>query len=127
MTSKEDEINALITLVEMGGYFADFFKCDLDMMIRNIQKDFPIEFETKFHFTEEQWQQSKRELMNAQRLKIIDLCDTMLRVHAETGNEKLYERAVKEMSLNFVIARKRQIGLELDNKDIDYLISQLSV
>ena len=125
MTSQEKEIKALSELIEMNGYFAEYFKRDAETMIENIRNDFPIEMCTSFHTPEEEYQQSKRELVKAHRNEIIDLCDTLLCVNAETGNERLYERAVEKLGLNFVIARKRQLGLELTCSEIDYLISQL--
>lgn len=125
MTSKEKEIKALTELVEMDGYFSEYFKNDLETMIGNIRNDFPIELDAKFHITEEQRQQSERESKTAHRNEIIDLCDTLLCINSETGNERAYDRAVEKLGLNFVIARKRQIGLELTSKEIDYLISQL--
>lgn len=125
MTPKEKEIKTLTALVEMDGYFAEFFKIDLETMVTNIRNDFPIELCTKFHLSEDQRQQSERELKSRHRNEIIDLCDTLLCVHAATGHERLYEKAVEKMGINFIIARKRQIGLDLTNAEIDYLISQL--
>lgn len=127
MTNKEQEIKALTELVEMGGYFSDLFKDDLETMIGNIKNDFPIELGAKFNLTEEQRQWSERELKKKHRDEIIDLCDTLLCINAETGNERAYERAVDKLGLNFVIARKRQIGLELTNKEIDYLVGLLNL
>lgn len=127
MTNKEQEIKALTELVEMGGYFSDLSKDDLETMIGNIKNDFPIELGAKFNLTEEQRQRSERELKKKHRDEIIDLCDTLLCINAETGNERAYERAVDKLGLNFVIARKRQIGLELTNKEIDYLVGLLNL
>lgn len=96
-------------------------------MIGNIKNDFPIELGAKFNLTEEQRQRSERELKKKHRDEIIDLCDTLLCINAETGNERAYERAVDKLGLDFVIARKRQIGLELTNKEIDYLVGLLNL
>lgn len=127
MTTKEHEIKALTELVKMNGYFADYFRGDLETMIGNIKNDFPIELGANFHFTEEQKKQSDREMRAAYKDEILDLCDTLLCVHADTGDERLYERAVQKLGLNAVIARKRQIGLELTNKEIDYLVGLLDL
>lgn len=127
MASKEQEIKALTELVEMDGYFSDHFKGDLETMIGNIKNDFPIELGAKFNLTEEQRQRSERELKKKHRDEIIDLCDTLLCINAETGNERAYERVVDKLGLDFVIARKRQIGLELTNKEIDYLVGLLNL
>lgn len=47
MTTKEKEINALKVLIGMDGYFAEYFKNDLEKMCENIKNDFPIEVGTK--------------------------------------------------------------------------------
>lgn len=127
MTTKKQEIKALTELVEMNGYFAEYFRADLETMIRNIQNDFPIQLDAKFNVTEEQRQQSERELRKKHRDEVVDLSDTLLRVNAETGNEQAYERAVEKLGIDFVIVRKRQIGLELTSKEIDYLVTLLNL
>lgn len=127
MTTKEKEIKTLTELVEMNGYFADYFRGDLETMIGNIKNDFPIELSARFHLTEEQRQQSERELKKVHREEIIDLCDTLLYINAETGNERAYERATEKLGLDFVIARKRQIGLGLTSNEIDYLVALLDL
>lgn len=109
MTNKEQEIKALTELVEMGGYFSDLFKDDLETMIGNIKNDFPIELGAKFNLTEEQRQRSERELKKKHRDEIIDLCDTLLCINAETGNERAYERAVDKLGLNFVIGKATRL------------------
>lgn len=125
MTGKEQEIKALTKLVEMNGYFADYFKKDLDVMVDNIKKDFPIELGANFNLTREQQEQRERELKKDFYKEIIDLCDTLLCVNAETGNERAYERAVQKLGRRSVISRKRQLGLDITGEEIDYLISKL--
>lgn len=125
MTGKEQEIKALTKLVEMNGYFAEYFKKDLDVMVDNIKKDFPIELGANFNLTREQQEQRERELKKDFYKEIIDLCDTLLCVNAETGNERAYERAVQKLGRRSVISRKRQLGLDITGEEIDYLISKL--
>ncbi len=125
MTGKEQEIKALTKLVEMNGYFAEYFKKDLDVMVDNIKKDFPIELGANFNLTREQQEQRERELKKDFHKEIIDLCDTLLCVNAETGNERAYERAVQKLGRRSVISRKRQLGLDITGEEIDYLISKL--
>lgn len=45
---KETEIKHLRALQQGDTYFAQFFKSDVDRMVKNIQNDFPIELGCKF-------------------------------------------------------------------------------
>lgn len=122
MTTKEKEIKALKALIEMDGYFAEYFKGDLEKMCENIKNDFPIEMGTRINNTVEYMQQRNDETVKKHTLEILDLCDTLLVVHAETGNERLYERAVEKLGQKNVIARKRIIGLDVTGQEIDFLL-----
>ena len=113
MTGKEQEIKALTKLVEMNGCFAEYFKKDLDVMVDNIKKDFPIELGANFNLTRKQQEQRERKLKKDFYKEIIDLFDTLLCVNAETGNERAYERAVQKLGRKSVISRKRQLGLDI--------------
>ena len=122
MITKEKEINALKALVEMDGYFAEYFKGDIDTMIMNIKNDHPIDLGMKFNDTIEYFQKRNDETVEKHALEILDLCDTLLCVCEETGNERLYERAVEKLGRKNVIARKRIIGLNITNSEIDFLL-----
>ncbi len=113
MTGKEQEIKALTKLVEMNGCFAEYFKKDLDVMVDNIKKDFPIELGANFNLTRKQQEQRERKLKKDFYKEIIDLFDTLFCVNAETGNERAYERAVQKLGRRSVISRKRQLGLDI--------------
>jgi hypothetical protein len=53
----------------------------------------------------------------------LDLIDTFLCAHEETGNQRLYERAVEKIGQKNVIARKRILGLKITGDEIDFLIN----
>jgi hypothetical protein len=78
MTPKEKEISALKALTGMDGYFAEYFKGDLEKMCENIKNDFPIEMGTKINNTVEYMQQRNDEAVKKHALEILDMCDTML-------------------------------------------------
>ncbi|MDR1881775.1 MAG: hypothetical protein LBR26_03215 [Prevotella sp.] len=122
MATKEKEINALKALVKMDGYFAEYFKGDLETMINNINNDFPIEMGIKCTNTIEYFQKRGDDLAVKHANEIIDLVDTLLCVHEETGDERLYERAVEKLGMKNVIARKRIFGLTITNAEIDFLL-----
>ena len=103
--TKEQEISALKALVKMDGYFAEYFGSDLDQMVQNIRNDHPIELNTQFNAKAENLQELHNEATAKHKEEIIDLCDTLLCVHAETGNARLYERAVEKLGQKNVIAR----------------------
>jgi|GEM_PF-631015 len=127
MTTKEKEINALKALVKMDGYFAEYFKGDLEVMIKNINNDFPIEMGIKSTNTIEYFQKRNDEMVEKHVLEILDLCDTLLCIHEETGNERLYERAIEKLGRKNVIARKRILGLAVTSDEIDFLLKNVSL
>ena len=55
------------------------------------------------------------------------MCDTMLCVHEQTGNERLYERAVEKLGQKNVIARKHTMGLRITCNEIDFLLKSVSL
>lgn len=126
MSDKEKEIKLLQELCEMGGYFAEYFKADLETMVYNITNDFPIEMDTAFHKAAEVKDHEIKTLKKNHTLKVESLCETLLCVH-ENGNEdgRAKERAVQELGLHRVVQIKRQIGLEWDAEDKNYITKML--
>jgi hypothetical protein len=122
-TTKAKEIEVIKSLVAMDGYFAEYFKGDLEVMIDNIHNDFPIEMGIKSTNTIEYFQKRNDETVEKHALEILDLCDTLLCVYEETGNQRLYERAVEKLGQRNVIARKRILGLKITGNEIDFLIN----
>jgi hypothetical protein len=127
MVTKEKEIAAIKSLVAMNGYFAEYFKDDVDKMVENIKNDHPIDFCTQFNAKYEDLQSLHNDTVTKHRDEIIDLCDTLLCVHEETGHARLYGQAVEKLGQNPVIARKHSMGLTLSNSEIDFLMAQLDL
>lgn len=125
MSAKEQEIKAIQALIEMNGYFAEFFKKDSDQMIENIKSDFPIEYDTHFHHGVDEEKQKNKELKKQHEDKVDDLCGTLLCAYEETKNERLYEKALEELGIDNLIKLKRCMGLSLTSKEIDYLVAKL--
>ena len=124
---KADEIKALKALVEMDGYFAEYFKKDLDKMIENIKNDHPIEMGTQFNASAEYFQSRCDELVKKHALEILELCDTLLFVHKDIGDTRLYEHAEAKIGKRNVITRKRFLGINVTNEEVDYLIQALEL
>ncbi|MDR1883019.1 MAG: hypothetical protein LBR26_09615 [Prevotella sp.] len=124
--TKEQEIKALNALCEMDGYFADYFKGDIKKMVENIKHDFPIEVGTTFNEGKAVLQEAIGDLVRQRTDEIIDLVDTFLCVHEETGNERLYERAVEKLGMKNVIIRKRDLGLTITSAEIDFLLKNVT-
>jgi glutathionylspermidine synthase len=127
MTTKEKEINTLKALVAMGGYFAEYFGRDLDTMVGNIKNDFPIEVGTQFNAVAERAKERANGLDKKHAEEIFGLCSTMLCVHAETGNARLYECAVEKIGRKNVIACKRSLGLDVTGEEVDFLLKNVSL
>ena len=89
-------------------------------MKKNIENDFPIEHGTKFYSVVDLLKENHKS-------EKYSLCETMLCVASETSNESLYQRVVDMLGLNAVIKLKRLLGLDLESKEIDYLVSKLDV
>jgi hypothetical protein len=123
MKTKEQEISAIRALVGMDGYFAEFFGGDLEKMCENIRNDFPIELNTKINGAAEYLQQRNDETVKKHALEILDLVDTFLCVYDETGDKRLYERAVEKIGMRNVIARKRALGLRVTGDEVDFLLN----
>ena len=128
MTVDEKEI-ALKFLSECEGSVCSLCRAikDLEKMCENIRNDFPIELGTKLNETVEYMQQRNDETEKMHAAEILEMCDTMLYVHEETGHNRLYELAVEKLGQNNVIARKRVLVLKISTKEIDYLIKQIQL
>lgn len=128
MSDKVKEKELLQQLCEMGGYFAEYFKNDLDAMLQNITNDYPIEMGTAFYKAAEVKEQQIRALEKGHGERVESLCETLLCVH-DNGNEggRAKERAVQELGLHRVVQLKRQIGLEWDVEDKEYLTKLLDL
>lgn len=124
-TSKKQEIRILKSLIDAGGYFAEYFKADFKQMKSNIENDHPIEFNTLFYSVVEIQRQRGDDLIAKHVDEKRSLCETMLCVASETGNERLYERVVEEIGLDGLIKLKHVLGLEINQTEIKYLISKL--
>ena len=124
--SKEAEIKAIEKLIGMDGYFAECFGGDLKKMSENIKNDFPIELDTRIINQIEHRKQLCDNKVAEYTHRIEDICDTMLCAYEETGNRKLYDRAVQELGRKNVIVRKRILGLKITDDEIDYILSQLN-
>jgi len=123
--TKQHEISLIRALINADGYFAEFFKSDFEQMIINIEDDHPIELYTGFISGFETQRQRGDELIEKHATEKHSLCETMLCVASETGNERLYQRVIEEIGIDSTIKLKRFIGLDLDGKEIDYLVSKI--
>jgi hypothetical protein len=123
--TKELEIKTLTSLCDADGYFAEYFKRDLDQMTANIRNDFPIETATKFYSEAE----AKDELIAVAKTegkeKKEDLCRFMLLMADQLDDRDLDERVEQELGKAAKIKMQRGLGLQLSQEDIDYLISRL--
>lgn len=128
MSDKEKEIELLEQLCQMNGYFSEFFGKDLDQMKSNINNDYPIEFDTNFNAATANLESENKQIQKNHKAKIYSICETLLCVQ-QNGNEdnRLKERAVQEIGLHEVVKLKREIGLEWDSEDKDYLTKLLDL
>lgn len=143
MLTKEKEIDLLTTLVNGNGYFADTFKEDLQTMINNINSDFPMLYNTSVEKALEE-ERSKTKYQAQEYMKLIDDLKLQHDVSMQAAHKKhylnLYEFYIEvltkspgefddyianKMGLDEFIKFKRKAKLELNEYEIDYLISCL--
>jgi hypothetical protein len=123
-TTKEQEIKALKALVEMSGYFAEFFGKDIDQMIKNIQADYPIQMCTHFNERAENMQSYYEEADRVRKNKDFDMCCTMLQIYKDTGDDRAYDIVVKHIGRLATIELICDMGYEPSTSDIDFLLTR---
>jgi uncharacterized small protein (DUF1192 family) len=123
--TKQDEIKALRALVEMDGYFADAFGEDIETIVSNIKNDFAFEASTKLDTRIGSLTDEIRELKAGHAKKISDICEDLLYVYAQTDDDRLYDIVLRQLGRKGLIMKKRTMGIALNEKEIDYLISNI--
>jgi hypothetical protein len=123
--TKQDEIKALRALVKMGGYFADAFGDDIELIVDNINKDFAFEASTRLDVTISELRERERELQFEHANEISDICGDLLCIYAKTGANRLYDIAVDKLGQRGVILKKRAMGIALSEKEIEWMILQI--
>lgn len=115
MISKKEEIAIIDNLGKAGGYFADFFDSEeIERMKRNIENDFPIEFETKFSET------CLRHASEIDRISKI-----MLKSAQEFSDINLLKEAIQLQGHDWVIRYKLQNEMPLWEIDKQYIVENI--
>ncbi|MDR0618309.1 MAG: hypothetical protein LBG17_00225 [Bacteroidales bacterium] len=112
--TKEEEIAAIKSLIEMDGYFAECFRGDFEKMAENIRKDFPIEMGTHLD--------THSELIKKHNKEIEDLCGGLLCLYEKLGDIRIYECVVSQLGRKGAITLKRALRLKITDSEIDFLI-----
>lgn len=140
--SKEQEIQLLTKLANGKGYFAEKFKNDFDIMVKNISNDFPIELGTSFAIAENQLRIAKgfvEEKLNT----IESLVETIngLRSENKSFQEKINSIAVNlvvkeseasicspydHFTIEEIIPIKLENGILLNKSEVEYVTERLS-
>lgn len=137
MVTKEKEIKMLEELVKADGYFAEYFKKDLEQMVANIKNDFPIELRTLFTMDGENQRQINenlvemnanvvRDLKASHKNEVYLIFEEILRDVVNQDYDSIEAEAIKRLGRNEVIRLKRAHGIELNDNDIEYMVSKLS-
>jgi hypothetical protein len=131
--TKEQEISALTELVGMKGFFAGYFGDDLECMCNNIRNACTIETGASFNHIDYIFhlnnkicdledhihkQNERFALMNN------EANETILRSYARTGDMELYNFLAGRIGIRTLITRKRALGLDVTNDEVDYLLLQ---
>lgn len=125
MVTKEKEIKMLEELVKADGYFAEYFKKDLDQMAGNIKNDFPIENGTLFSMDGENQREINEALKSMHKTEVRTIFTNALTAVSTGDYDRIEAEAVKNLGRDEVIKLKRKNGIDLRESDIEYLISKL--
>ena len=124
--TKQEEINILQSL-KGDTYFAQFFGSkDIDQMCQNINNDFAIEGGCRFIQKAETLERINADLKKEFQQKINDLGMEIIKILDRGFDEDaIYQLVEGEVGINAIIKFKFKNNLELTDKEIDYMVSQL--
>lgn len=108
-------------------YFAQFFGSkDIDQMCQNINNDFAIEGGCSFIQKAETLERINADLKKEYKQKIYDLGMEIIKILDRGFDEDaIYQLVEGEVGINAIIKFKFKNNLELTDKEIDYMVSQL--
>ena len=122
---KETEIKHLRALQQGDTYFAQFFKSDVDQMVRNIQNDFPIELGCKFC---EKAQALQRTLADYKEKSAQDKFDMAVSIYRELDDSvpDSLKKAIQDSlgSPIRVIEAKIAADVPPTKEEVEYLIKE---
>lgn len=124
--TKQEEIDILQSL-KGDTYFAQFFGSkDIDQMCQNINNDFAIEGGCSFIQKAETLERINADLKKEFKQKINDLGMEIIKILDRGFDEDaIYQLVEGEVGINAIIKFKFKNNLELTDKEIDYMVSQL--
>lgn len=124
--TKQEEIDILQSL-KGDTYFAQFFGSkDIDQMCQNINNDFAIEGGCGFIQKAETLERINADLKKEYKQKINDLGMEIIKILDRGFDEDaIYQLVEGEVGINAIIKFKFKNNLELTDKEIDYMVSQL--
>ena len=124
--TKQEEIDILQSL-KGDTYFAQFFGSkDIDQMCQNINNDFAIEGGCGFIQKAVALEKNNADLKKEYKQKIYDLGMEIIKI-LDRGfyEDAIYQLVEGEVGINAIIKFKFKNNLELTDKEIDYMVSQL--
>lgn len=121
---KQEEIQVLQSL-KCDTYFAQKFGSDIDQMCENIKNDFPIEmgcmFMTETEALKKALAQTKKkadeELLAFAQEIILNICNY--------DDTEVYKTVKSYIGIEAVIKYKHSQNIELNEEEIDYLVSKI--
>ena len=124
--TKQEEIDILQSL-KGDTYFAQFFgNKDIDQMCQNINNDFAIEGGCGFIQKAVDLEKNNADLKKEYKQKIYDLGMEIIKILDRGFDEDaIYQLVEGEVGINAIIKFKFKNNLELTDKEIDYMVSQL--
>lgn len=124
--TKQEEIDILQSL-KGDTYFSQFFgEKDIEQMCQNISNDFAIEDGCWIIQKAEALEKNNADLKKEYKQKIYDLGMEIIKILDRGFDEDaIYQLVEGEVGINAIIKFKFKNNLELTDKEIDYMVSQL--
>lgn len=121
---KQEEIQVLQSL-KGDTYFAQKFGSDIDQMCENIKNDFPIEMGCMFMTETEALKKTLAETKKVADEKLLAFAQEIILNICNYDDDEVYKTVKSYIGIEAVIKYKHSQNIELNEEEIDYLVSKI--
>lgn len=122
--TKLEEIKILQSL-KGDTYFAQVFGSDIDKMCENIKNDYPIERGCQFAAKSEALQELLKAQQAASKDRLLSFAHDII-YNMDDCDDELYDTVKGYIGIDEIIKFKHSQKMELNEKEIDYLVKKLN-
>ncbi len=121
--TKLEEIKILQSL-KGDTYFAQEFGSDIDKMCENIKNDYPIELGCQYAAKSEVLQEQLKAQQAASKDRLLSFAHDII-YNMDDCDDELYDTVKGYVGIDEIIKFKHSQNMELNDKEIDYLVKML--